>query len=812
MNVSYRWLTALAPGLADSPERVADRLAMYGAPVDEVVHLGEPLADIVVARVTGVRRHPNADRLSLCEVDAGTGETLPVVCGAPNVQVGSFYPFAPVGARLPGGVAIRRAKIRGEESQGMLCSERELGLGRDHSGIMELRGDFRPGESFVSATGMDDVRFVVDVTPNRPDLLSHWGIARELAPGGESSLRLPAFPNGASVGAAASRAAALRLRVGEREEEAGGVRVVLEDSSGCPRYLGAVIRNVRVGPSPEWLATRLRAVGVRPINNVVDATNYVLYELGQPLHAFDLAHLTGSEVRIRRAAAGETIVTLDGESRVLDEDMLVIADAERPVAVAGVMGGQDSEVRDETRDIFLECALFDPKRTRRTRRALGLTTDASHRYERGVDPDGLEQALQRVVELILTVAGGELEPEAIDVGPRRDEAMVIAVRPARVSRLLGVDFDADAVAGYLEPLGFEVCGREDSELRIRVPGHRCYDVQREVDLIEEVARRHGYDRFPESLREFRPSVVPDDPMAGLESRVRSLLVTRGFLEARTAPFATERDGDVALVNPLSAAEGRLRRALVPGLLRQLEKNFDRAARNVRLFEIGTAFAPAEDGAALPVETTRVAAVFTGLRHPPHWSDEAKSYDIWDLKALAAELADVVGSGKLALEPGGPEGARIYADGEALRVVDSEGVEVGGGGLIRRGVVDAPAWAGPVWAFELTLRPDFARREPIRFRALPTFPAIERDVALLVPDRVPAARVEAVIREAGGKLLESVSPFDLYRGRGVPDEMRSIAYRLRFRAPDRTLTDREVDRAFERVLQRLKEEVGVERRT
>ena len=806
MNVSYRWLTALAPELSDKPQEIADRLAMYGAPVDEIVSLADAISDIVVARVESVRQHPNADRLSLCEVDAGTGERLQVVCGAPNVEAGHFYPFAPVGARLPGDFKIRKAKIRGEESRGMLCSARELGLGHDHTGILELTGQFEPGESFVSAVGLDDVRFVVDVTPNRPDLLSHWGVARELAPGGEAGLSLPSFPGAVGV------RPDLGFARSERRGEAAGVAVEIEDPRGCLRYMGAVIRGVQVGPSPAWLAMRLRAVGLRPINNVVDATNYVLYELGQPLHAFDLDRLGGGEVRIRRAGAGETIVTLDGERRVLSEDMVVIADAERPVAVAGVMGGEESEVTAETTDVFLECALFDPKITRRTRRALGMSTDASYRYERGVDPEGMERAMRRVVELVQHVAGGEVVGAVADVYPEPMEAPIVPVRAARVTQVLGVDLGADDIASYLEPLGFRVAERTGDTLRVRVPGHRSYDVEREIDLVEEVARRHGYDAFPEELGPFRPTTVPDDALAALESRLRSYFVGQGFMEARLSAFAPEAEGDVPLINPLSAEEGRLRRSLVTGLMHQVERNFARAVRNVRLFEIGTTFAPGDPSEGRPIETTRVAAILTGARRPPHWSGDAPAFDVWDLKALISGVAEVRGVRGAAAEPGSPDGRYPLDAGQAFRIVDEDGAELGGGGLVAPDALDAPAWAAPVWALEVALRPEMTRRERVVYQPAPAYPAVERDAAQLISDETPAGRVEAVIREAGGMMLEEVFPFDLYRGKGVPEGARSVAYRLRFRAPDRTLTDDEVDAMFDRVLRRLSEELGVERRT
>ncbi len=807
MNISYQWLRDLAPGLEDTPEGIAARLAMYGAPVDAVVPIGAGLDDIVVARVEAVRKHPNADRLSLCEVEAGGGR-LQVVCGAPNVRAGVYYPFAPVGAELPGGIRIRKAKIRGEVSEGMLCSERELGLGPDHTGLLELHGTYTPGEPFRAAVGLDDVRFEVDVTPNRPDLLSHIGVARELAPGGVEGIRLGPVPGLEGPGLFEDVA----FERVEREGRAAGVTVAIEDPRGCLRYVGAVIRGVTVGPSPSWLAARLRAVGLRPVNNVVDATNYVLYELGQPLHAFDLDRLAGPRIVARRGVAGETIVTLDGQRRTLQEDMVVIGDADRAVAVAGVMGGEDSEVTESTRNIFLECALFEPRAIRRGRRALGLSTDASDRYERGVDPDGLERAARRALALIVAVAGGTVERDGVDVYPEPRAPVVVPIRPERVSHVLGEPFDAGAVAEYLEPLGFRRVAAGDGGLRFEVPGHRVYDVTREIDLIEEVARRHGYEAFPLELRPFRVGAVPEAPLSLLEDRLRTLLVGRGLLESRTAAFAPEGQGDVALLLPLSSAESRLRRALVPGLLRRAEHNFARGVRHIRLFEIGTVFSPGATPQDLPVEATHLAVVVSGARTPPHWSGEAEPFDVWDLKSLLTSVAGALGLGADAVRPaedGAADGP--FLAGLSFDVFDADGRKIGRGGRVAPDAVDAPAWADPVWAFEVRLEPTMAVVSVPQYRALPTYPATERDIALLVPEATAAARVEAVIRSAGGPYLEEARPFDVFRGRTVPAGFRSIAFRLRFRAPDRTLRDDEADAATERVLRRLRDELGVERR-
>jgi phenylalanyl-tRNA synthetase beta chain len=468
----------------------------------------------------------------------------------------------------------------------MLCSARELGLGRDHAGLMTLAGEWEVGTPFVPALGLDDVRLVVDVTANRPDLLSHVGVAREVAPGGVSGIALPAIHGGGAPW--------LELRREGASGETAGVRVAIDDAAGCPRYLGAVIRGVRVGPSPEWLAGRLRATGLRPINNVVDATNYVLLEMGQPLHAFDLRKL-GGEVRIRRAAEGEAIRTLDGVERSLAAHMLVIADGSRPVAVAGVMGGEDTEVDAETTDLFLECALFEPRGVRKTARSLGLSTDSSYRFERGVDPDLQPEALRRVVEIILAVAGGAVEGVGVDLYPAPVEPLQVTLRADRITRVLGVPVTADAASARLEEIGFGVEAGSDP-LRVTVPGFRP-DVTREIDLIEELARRIGYDAFPEQFLPFRPSGVPEDPRLATERRLRELFRGMGFLESRTVGFAPAAEGRVALLNPLSAEESHLRDALVPGLLRRVEHNWARGTRDVRLFEIGTVFLPDRGGGA-----------------------------------------------------------------------------------------------------------------------------------------------------------------------------------------------------------------------
>ncbi len=802
MNISYAWIRSLLPSLEATPQEIADTLAMQGAPVDEIVDIAGPLRDIRIARVVEASRHPNADRLNLCKVDAGDGQILQVVCGAPNVKSGGVYPFAAVGAHLPGDLVIRKSKIRGEESQGMLCSARELGLGKEHDGIMELPADSPIGGSLIDVLHLDDARIVVDVTPNRPDLLSHIGIARELGASYGIEPRLP--PMHGEAGGRTGDTAKLGARA--PTARAGDITVDIVATDLCPRYLGLIIRGVRVAPSPAWLSGPLRAIGLRPISNVVDATNFVLHELGQPLHAFD-AKKAGTRIVVRRAADGERITTLDGIDRKLTADMLVIADANRPIAIAGVMGGAETEVDDDTTDILLECALFQPASVRATRRALGLSTDASYRFERGVDPDMMETALRRTAALIVACAGGVIDEVIANAGGDVPPRPPITLRLDRVERLLGVPFDRAAVTSLLSPLGYDVAGdAADAEvLSVRVPGHRTYDVTREVDLIEDIARRHGYDNFPDDLRAFRPTAVPDDAGAQLEDRLRTKLVGLRMLESRTLAFAPESQGDVPLMLPLSSAEGFLRNAITPSLLRRVESNYARGQRHIRMFEIGTAFISQGAGVA-PTEERHLSALFTGGRASPHWTGDPPAFDLWDLRGFLDVIA-----GDLGLRVQQATTLPAWADpAAAWSLTREDGSIAGTGARVAAAAIDAPAWADTVFAVEVDITQTPAR-PAVQFRPLPAFPAVERDLALLVRHDMDAALVLATVQQSAGPLLETVFPFDVYRGKGVDEAMRSLAVRLRFRATDRTLTDEEVDRAVARVLNRLKEDHGIERR-
>jgi phenylalanyl-tRNA synthetase beta chain len=813
MNVSYEWLRAFVP-FTETAAQLRELITAHVATVDELEALRSDLADIVVARVIEEAPHPDSDHLHVTKVDAGTGVLLDVVCGAPNVTAGKMYPFAKSGVTLPGGLKLQKRKIRGAISDGMLCSARELALGQEQDGIMELDVDVPPGTPLLEALPLGDMRLVIDVGANRADLLSHLGVAREVA----AITRKPfALPNIEGLSSEAPQAitatdAGQAASVGVRIAEPGLVR----------RFMGVVIRSVKIGPSPAWMVQRLESVGSRSINNVVDASNYVLHELGQPTHAFDLAKLAGPNIIVRRAAPGEKITTLDGAERSLRDDMIVIADAKRPQAIAGVMGGRDSEVTEATTDIFLEVANFNPTRIRDARRALGMSTDASYRFERGVDVGIGPRALERVANLIVLLAGGRVEGPAVDLAYEPPEPTRIPLRTQRVATLLGETIGTDEIESYLRSVGFDA-DRAGDDFRVLPPSWRA-DVTAEVDLIEEVARLRGYDSFPVEIRPFRPGSMGDDPQWIASKRVREQLVGAGLLEARPLPFVSGGEGFVRLHNPLSENEAFLRREIMDTLARRAEYNLSRMQGNVRLFEIGSVFEPRT--AELPREELRAGALVMGRRQPPHFSDPKSPefqawalYDEWDAKSLAQLIAGAIYS----------SGAIELRDADAENLLWDVFVGPDRVGDVRRVMLDAPVWAPPAYGVEITFgvmdaaqvapRGQSAYRPPIRpvvsvkrYQPLPTTPASEFDLALLVPNDVRGEQVEAVIRRVSGKLLEHLELFDRYVGQGVEAGKRSLAWRLTFRHAERTLRDREIEARRNDILKALADELNVRQRT
>ena len=796
MNVSRRWLERFLRRPLGATE-ISTRLAALGAAVDLIQSLNAGLGEIRVALVEEVRQHPNADRLRVCIVNDGGVERRQVVCGAANVAAGRKYPFAPVGATVPVGkggapMRIEKAKLRGELSEGMLCSARELGVGTDADGLWELDTAAAPGTPLLEALPIDDDRLVVDVTPNRPDLLGHKGIARELAASLNVPFRLPQL-GGLAL---APDVAPVQRVTGSREALAGPLRVAIDDPEGCARFHAAVVRGVKVGPSPSWLRQPLEAVGIRTINNVVDATNYVMLELGQPMHAYDLATLKGPALIARRAMPGETLVTLDGMERKLDADTTVIADSARAVGIGGIMGGLATEVSESTTDLALEAAWFEPARVRRARRALGLSTEASYRFERGVDRWNAAEAMRRCIEIILLTAGGALDGSPVDLHPVVANPPRVFLRLARVAQVLGLDLGQHEVERCLVAIGCTVVAKpDDARLAVDVPGWRP-DLTTEIDLVEEVARLHGYDRVPTELRPFRVGTLPDAAAVQVKNQVRRGLVAEGLSEVVSLPFtAAEGDASVPLLNPLADTGATLRRRLLPTLVRHVERNWNNHVRDVRLFELGTVFERGAPGAR-PAEQLRLGAVLTGAREPAHWvADSSPDVDVWDLKGLLVAAAALA-----------HPGATWHVEGDHFMAKANDGRTVGWAGRLE---ADTPPWGGALFGIELDVTD--GARPPVKVAPLPTTPAIDRDLSLVVPDGVAVAAAALVIQQAAGDLLEGVRVIAEFRGAAVGEGRRSVTFRLTFRAPDRTLRDADVDAIESQVLSALERDLGLSRR-
>ncbi|MEX2254519.1 MAG: phenylalanine--tRNA ligase subunit beta [Acidimicrobiia bacterium] len=772
MRAPLSWIRDFTPADAPVDDLVA-ALNQLGLEVEAIEEPGREIGGVRAARILEVLPHPDADRLQLAEVDFGEGTTR-VVCGAPNIAAGQVVPFAPAGARLPGGVTLERRSIRGQVSDGMLCSPQELGLGDDHSGILELDADVELGTDVRELLGLDDVVFDLAITPNRPDAMCIVGVARELAAHFGAPLTVPTPEAVGDPGVASD------------------VSVVIEDPERCPRYLGWVAR-VTMGASPPWLAQRLIKAGMRPISNVVDVTNYVLLERNQPLHAFDLTRLAGRGIVVRLADAGERMTTLDGVERALDPADLLICDAARaPQAIAGIMGGATSEVSDATTEILLESAYFERMGIARTSKRLKLRSEASARFERGIDPDGVATHAARAMELLSQVADARVGGDAVDEYPRPHTRPTIVLRTSRVNRILGTELADREVIGALRPLEIDVEGGGD-EISAVPPSFRP-DLEREIDLVEEVARRVGFDSIGRTV----PKPAEQIGALSVSQRERRIiadaLVGAGASEAMTIPLLAPEllarfaiDDGVALTNPLRADESMLRTAVAPGLLRAVALNVARGNPDLVLFELGTAFGVPADGALLPEEHEHVAVVVTGtVRRAPVEPD--RPVDAHDAVDLLMVVVDALALRDVHLEARDLPGWRA---GAVAHVV-AGGVPIGMVGELDPAVVAELELVAPVVAFEVRVDALLAAsRRDRSFVAPSPFPTSSIDLAFVLPDAVSAGAVEQTIRDAVGGLLESIRAFDEFRREELGNDRRSVAFAVRFRAADRTLTDTEV---------------------
>jgi phenylalanyl-tRNA synthetase beta chain len=789
VKISHRWLLEFVE--TDLPPAViADRLVNAGIEVPAVLPLVEGLSGVLVGEIEAVERDlgvtPAGHHNRLCRV-AVRDKKFSVICGAPNAAPGLRTAFAPPGATLPGGRAIKAAKIRGTVSEGMLCSEVELGIGQDGSGILELPADAPLGAPLIQYLGLDDAILEIEITPNRPDALSVVGIAREVAALTGAPFRFP------------------QIAVKEGETEAATLATVeILDPDLCPRYAARVITGLTVKPSPPWLAQRLRAVGLRPINNLVDVTNYVLWELGQPLHAFDYDRIAKHAIVVRRAQPGERLRTLDGQDRALEPDMLMICDPEGAVAIGGIMGGGNTEVTAATTTVLLESAYFNPGSVRRTARALGLHTDAAYRFERGADIEGLREALDRAAQLMADLGSGTVAKGVVDVYPGPKPRPRIALRRSRIERLIGACPPHEEVVKILQGLGFAV---DDSGLALQVvvPSFRR-DIVQEDDLVEEIIRVWGYDKIPSALSrggQLQPVTRPAD--LTLARAVTDALTAAGLCQAVTYAFVdpgrlasmgwSAPEALIALQNPISVERSVLRPSLAPGLLEVVALNGSRQIADVRVFEIGQTFAPHrdEDGDRPAHEELWLAVVLTGQRATRAWHAGRERVDVYDAKGAAELVVGAAGVGEAAVKLYAPgEGPRYLEEGRAAALIVN-GLPVGWFGevaLHAREAFDLPA---PIFLAEVSLTALLAlpRRE-IRYEPLARFPAVQRDLAVVVPAQVTAGQVEAAIRAMKLSLLSRITLFDVYEGGQVGAGKRSLAWSLTFQAPDRTLTDTEVN--------------------
>ena len=803
--VSDSWLKTLID-CELSPGELAEHLIALGVEIDRITDTRSTLVPFVVAEVLSATFHPNADKLQLCEVDYGDGRRANVVCGAPNVAAGQKVAFAPVGTTMPdGSLTIERRKIRGEYSEGMICSERELGLGDSHEGILVLDPEHETGTSIGDLLG--DVVYEVEVTPNRGDCLGHLGIAREIRAVTGNEIRMPdAIPN------------TVDAKVG------GVLTIEIDDPQGCSRYIARVVRGVTVGESPEWLRRRLKAIGIRPINNVVDVASYVMFECGQPLHAFDYDKVDGRAIGVRRSRPGEKFVTLDDREREIPEGTVLITDAEKPIAIAGIMGGANSEIDSSSTNVLIESAWFDPSLIRASARKLGLSTDASYRFERGADPGILQWAADRAATLIQTVAGGEVLDGSVDVIAHGHEPVDIDLRYERVDAILGTVVPPERQVEILERLGFGLLEPTDEGVGIRVPSWRS-DVTSEIDLVEEVGRVYGLDRIPEKTSVGPLRIRHPEPVWELARSLRDYLIASGFSEIvaqyQTDPESAERyasGGAVELLNALGRESSRMRSSLLPGLAQIVSRNQRHGRRDLRLFEIGKTFARSSRR-GLPIEGIReseeVAVLLTGAAEPVSWDTSDREVDIFDAKGAVSRLVRTLGAGD-------PEYRQeidvAWGFGAPALSVHVAGVEFGRIGPLDSWLRERYEIEGNPVIFVADLDRMVSLPRPVpRYTPPNRFPVVTRDLSLLVPSHTRHEAVVGAIRGSGSELLRSVDLFDVWVGdpdttSGPDSGEKSMSYRLRFASSERTLQDSEVEQEIERIVERLAAEAGARLRS
>jgi phenylalanyl-tRNA synthetase beta chain len=804
MKVSYKWLQDLVP-FAWSPQELADNLTMTGVTVDQVYPLAGELPHIVVGEICTLCRHPQADNLLVAQMNIGKRKPVQVITGANNIKVGHRVPVALPGARLVDGKEIGAQEFRGLVSQGMMCSAEELGLEpspADEGGIMLLPPDTEIGKGIRDVLGLDDYVLELDLTPNRGDCLSMVGVAREVAALLGVKVKLPAVPTGA----------------GRETGEEAAVTVKVQDPDLCLRYSMRIITDLKIGPSPLWLQQRIRAAGMRPINNMVDVTNYVMLELGQPLHAFDYDRIKDGSIIVRRAKPGEKLVTLDGKERELHPDMLLIADPEGAVGIAGVMGGANSEVSAGTRTILLESACFHHLNNRKTTKALGLRSEASNRFEKGVDPNGTLLAANRAAYLMEELGAGRVSPQVIDIYPQEIKPRQIIARTERINQLLGTKLPAEKIKSILTGLEFKVTG--SSPFTVEVPTYRP-DVEAEYDLVEEVARIYGYNRIEGTMIAGQLTPAHTSREQAMQDKTKELLAGWGYSEIVTYSFYNPRSFDrlrmepddpvrktIALYNPLTEDQSVMRTTLLPNMLDTMALNLKRKNTELALFELGRTYWGQQPLQGLPEEIVHLALGLTGRMGTLNWQQPEFKADFFALKGTLEALMKALGITGVkyipeeypVFHPG--RQATLYLGCERLGII----------GEIHPDVAEAWEITEKVYLGELNFSLLCAQAQrAIRYRRLPRYPAVARDMALLIDAGVAAEAIGQIISKVGGELLVEANLFDIYQGEQIPAGKKSIAYSLVYQARDRTLTDEEVTAVQQKIVAALEEKLGIKLR-
>ena len=791
MKVSISWLKNYVPIDMDVAD-LAEALTMAGLEVDSVHNRYECLNTVLVARIETVAPHTNADKLTIVRINSGDS-TAQVVCGAPNVAPDMLVPWATPGTELPDGTVIEKSAIRGEVSEGMLCSEAELGLGLDQSGIANLDKRLNPGTPLPDALALEDMVIEIDLTPNRPDCLSLIGVAREIAAIQNCRITYPDIELADSGNSIADQTS-----------------ITIDAPDHCPRYVARLVRDVKIEPSPFWLQDRLLSVGHRPINNIVDITNFVLLEMGQPLHAFDFDQLEENRIVVRTASQGETFVTLDNTERTLDDEMLMICDGKKPVAVAGVMGGLNSEIENDTRNVLIESAYFSPPSVRRTSKKLGLSTDASYRFERGNDPDGVIRAADRAAQLMVEVAGGTLVDGIIDEYPNQQPTTTIELSSADTNRLLGTSFNADEIASLLKSVDFDVTtGKTDETLVVTAPTFRV-DVSRPEDLMEEVARLSGYDKIQTTYPPIPAEGTNSVPALQLRMRIKQFMSGSGFNEAVTYSFINKHFPDqlrlpeddyrrraLPILNPLTEDQAVMRTSLVPGILSTMAHNISVGTKYLKLFEIGKVFI-ARGTSELPQEIEMLTALWSGPRTPADWENKETASDFYDIKGVAEALQYHLKVDNLQYTATEPDSCRYTRPGYSADIV-AGGEVIGLMGEIHPEVLVNFDIKQTAFFFEIRLD-ELEKLIPdeIEAQALPRYPAVSRDITLIVDKAIEARRLLDAVVEVDDPWIESTILFDVFTGGRIPEGKKSVSFRLVYRSGSRTLSDEEVNTRHKKI--------------